>query len=42
MDEAVICALVLQELGKCPDLGDGEFPARSGSPVGGHAAQAGR
>ncbi|HOO39904.1 MAG TPA: hypothetical protein PK653_00545 [Syntrophales bacterium] len=28
MDEAVVCALVLQHFGKCPDLGDGEFRAK--------------
>ncbi len=27
-DEVVVCALVLQQLGKCPDLGDGELRAR--------------
>jgi len=28
LDEAVVCALVLQHFGKCPDLGDGEFRAK--------------
>ena len=27
-DEAVVAALVLQRLGKCPDLGTGEFRAK--------------
>lgn len=27
-DEAVVAALVLQKLGKCPDLGAGEFRAK--------------
>jgi len=28
MDESIVQALVLLDLGKCPDLGKGEFRAR--------------